>query len=90
MFPTIKNANYLEIKTFEKFKFEKKIESTPSAGEKMRICGGEENFGKWVRVNVGNFYYWFLIFWREKFKISTHYLSKIERSKTHQIAVLPH
>jgi hypothetical protein len=26
----------------------------------------------------------------QKFKISTHYLSKIERSKTHQIAVLPH
>ena len=56
----------------------------------MRIWGGKENFVKWVQVNVGNFYYWFLIFWREKLKISTRRPSKIECSKIHQIAVSPH
>ena len=44
---------------------------------------------KWVQVNVGNFYYWFLIFWREKLKISTRRPSKIDHGKIHQIAVSP-
>ena len=62
----------------------------PISGQKTRIWGGIENFVKWVQVNVGNFYYWFLIFWREKLRISTRCASKIDRSKIHQIAVSPH
>ena len=46
--------------------------------------------GEWVQVILGNFYYWFLIFWREKLRISTRCASKIDRSKIHQIAVSPH
>ena len=56
----------------------------------MRIWGGIENLVKWVQVNVGNFYCWFLIFWREKLKFSTRYPTKINHGKIHQIAVLPH
>ena len=62
----------------------------PISGQKTRIWGGIENFVKWVQVNVGNFYYWFLIFWREKLRISTRCTSKIDHSKIRQIAVLPH
>ena len=50
---------------------------------------GKKSFGKCVQVNVGNFYYWFLIFWREKLKISTRRPSKIDHGKIHQIAVSP-
>ena len=56
----------------------------------MCIWGGIENNGKWAKVNLGNYYYWYLIFWRKKIEISTRYPSKIDRGKTHQIAVLPH
>ena len=68
----------------------KKIEHTPSAGEKTRISGRIENLGKCAQVNIGNFFYWFLIFWREKLRISTRCASKIGRSKIHQIAISPH